>query len=205
MLIVFALSGACAGSGPQAPGTRERARTGAASLPNARGDASAPEREPQPSAAGHGCPLQVSVATRSYGTGDESQDDYAPRNVGAIWISARERGFVRTIALWGPGYFEYAETWLRESQGSRVDITTMPTRATHARDVAAEWDCRDAQGELVAAGNYQLNVEFTEAEMQGPLLSGDAGIDFELGDAAGEVAREQEGFFGAIRITPSPP
>jgi hypothetical protein len=152
-----------------------------------------------------GCPWLVSVTTRSYGTGDESQDDYAPRNVGAIWVTTHERGFVRTVALWGPGYYEFAETWVAQSHGSKVDITTMATRSNHERPVEATWDCKDSQGQVVSPGAYQLNVEFAEAEMQGPLLSGDKAITFQIGPGAAAVVRAARGSFGEIRITPSTP
>jgi hypothetical protein len=50
-----------------------------------------------------------------------------------------------------------------------------------------------------------LNVEFAEAEMQGPLLSGDKAITFQIGPGAAAVVRAARGSFGEIRITPSTP
>ena len=117
------------------------------------------------------CPNVLS-RTRTYGTGDQNQDDYAPRNVGAIWISSVEGDrFVRTLAAWGPMYFDHALMWIDHSEGSLIDAVTLSTRANHERAVEASWDCRDQARQLVAAGGYRVNIEFTEAELQGPALT----------------------------------
>jgi hypothetical protein len=152
-----------------------------------------------------GCPVHVSVVTKTYGTGDESEDDYAPRNVGAVWVTTPSGAFVRTITAWGPGYWEFAQTWLMQSQGSRVDIMTTATRSNHQRPVEANWDCRDSDLKLVAAGSYRMNFEYTEAEHQGPLLTGDRALSFELGKDAARVDREPMGFFGPISIAEALP
>jgi hypothetical protein len=161
-------------------------------------DAPAPTGDPR------GCPVTVSVATRSYGTGLEEDDDYAPRNVGAIWITTPRGDFVRTVTAWGPGYWNFATTWVMQTRASRVDIVTGATRLDHATPVVATWDCRDAKLADVPPGEYRLNVEFTEAESQGPVLTGANALPFVLGRPAEGFAREQRGPFGAITITTSP-
>jgi hypothetical protein len=157
-----------------------------------------------PSVSG-GCPVHVSVVTSSYGTGNNDDDDYAPNNVGAIWVTDPQGGFVRTLAVWGPGYWTFAETWVKQSGGSRVDIVAGATRKNHRQPVEADWDCRDKTGTRVAGGPYRLNVEFSEAEEQGPLLSGNSSLPFTLGDDAVGVLREPSGSFGPIVVRVAPP
>lgn len=162
-------------------------------------DAAAP-----PKNAFGGCPVHVSVVTSSYGTGNNDDDDYAPNNVGAVWITDPQGAFIRTVAVWGPGYWNFAETWVKQSNGSRVDIVSGATRKNHAIPVEADWDCKDKNGARVPAGSYRLNVEFTEAEMQGPLLTRDSSLPFTLGDDAKGVMREPGNSFGPIDVRVSP-
>lgn len=161
--------------------------------------------DPAPSVAYDGCPIHVSVATESYGTGNNDADDYAPNNVGAIWITDANGAFVRTIAVWGPNYWQFAATWVKQSGGSRVDIVAGATRRNHAKNVEAEWDCRDKQLALVSPGSYRLNVEFTEVEEQGPLLSGDSSLSFVVGPKASDVMRAPGDSFGLIRLSVAEP
>lgn len=168
-------------------------------------DAGAPAARDEDDVA-RSCPVRITVATRSYGSGDEAQDDYAPRNVGAIWIStSADNRFVRTVAAWGPTYFDHALTWIEQSEGSLVDAVTLPTRSTHMRPVEVSWDCRDEKQQLVAAGSYRVNLEFTEAEMQGPVLAGERALALELGAGAKELVRAPMGFWGEIRVTAGKP
>jgi hypothetical protein len=84
-----------------------------------------------------------------------------------------------------------------------VDAVSAATRADHERTVEADWDCRDNKQQLVAKGDYRLNSEFTEAEAQGPLLTGDRALTFHVGAKAVELVRAAEGSFGEIRVTPA--
>jgi hypothetical protein len=152
-----------------------------------------------------GCPVHVSLITKSYGTGNNDDDDYAPNNVGAIWITDPAGTFVRTIAAWGPNYWSFAETWLKQSNGSRVDIVSGATRRNHEQPVEADWDCRNKDRLRVPAGAYRVNVEFAESEEQGPLLTGDAALPFEIGPAAHGVTRDPSGAFGSIDLVVAQP
>lgn len=156
--------------------------------------------EPPPRDVSGSCPVEISVSTRSYGSGDEAQDDYAPRNVGAIWISTPDDRFVRTVAAWGPTYFDHALMWIEQSEGSLVDAVTLPTRSSHMRPVEVSWDCRNTSQQLVAAGEYRVNIEFTEVEAQGPALTGERALSVRLGAGPSEQVRAPAGFFGEVRL-----
>jgi hypothetical protein len=152
-----------------------------------------------------GCPVHVSLTTKSYGTGNNDDDDYAPNNVGAIWITDPDGTFVRTIAAWGPNYWSFAETWVKQSNGSRVDIVSGATRRNHDQPVEADWDCRNKDRLRVPPGAYLVNLEFAESETQGPLLSGESALRFEIGPAAHGVTRDASGSFGSIEIVVAQP
>ncbi|HKU43152.1 MAG TPA: DUF2271 domain-containing protein [Polyangiales bacterium] len=157
-------------------------------------------RMPAPRSTSGGCPVHISVQTFSYGTGNNDDDDYAPNNVGAVWITDAQHAFVRTVAVWGPNYWSFAETWVRQSGGSRVDIVAGATRKNHAQPIEADWDCRDENGARVTPGTYRVNVEFAETEQQGPLLTRDSALEFELGDAPRGATREPGKSFGPIVV-----
>jgi hypothetical protein len=149
------------------------------------------------------CRVEITLQTLSYGSGDEAEDDYAPNNVGAIWITKRAGDrdvFVRSVVAWGPTYFDQALTWIDQTRGNLVDTVTLPTRPGHMRAVEASWDCRNTMQRLVAAGTYDVSFEFTEVEAQGPVLTGERALTLELGDKPTEVVRAPQGYFGEIRV-----
>jgi hypothetical protein len=96
---------------------------------------------------------------------------------------------------------KHALMWIDQSEGSLVDAITLPTRSNHQQPVEASWDCRDQSQQLVAAGTYRVNIEFTEAEHQGPALTGGRAATVQLGTGPSELTRQPSGSFGEIRIT----
>lgn len=189
-------------SAPDASAQADAAVSGKPSDAGAADDADADVTEPSMDVSGS-CPVQISLQTVSYGSGDEAQEDFAPNNVGAIWITKRDgdqETFVRTVVAWGPTYFDQALTWISQTRGNLVDTVTLPTRPGHMRAVEASWDCRNTMERLVAAGTYYVNFEFTEVESQGPVLSGERALSIELGDKPSEVTRAPQGYFGEIRV-----
>jgi hypothetical protein len=199
-----------------AGGDRGHARSDLQNDAEVRDAADAMERltaPPTPSDASHeqdepdafgACRVHVSVTTKSYGTGNNDDDDYAPNNVGAVWITTPAGVFVRTVAVWGPNYWQFAAAWVKQSHGSRVDIVTSATRKNHNQSIEADWDCRDKNLQSVPAGPYLLNIEFAETEEQSQLLSGENALPFEIGAAAKDVMREPRGSFGSIALRAAP-
>jgi hypothetical protein len=161
-----------------------------------------PEHSPAPGS--QGCPVHVSVTTYSYGTGNHDDDDYAPNNVGAIWITTTAGNFVRTVAAWGPNYWEFATNWVKQSNGSRVDIVAGATRKNHQNAIEADWDCRDKNLQPVPLGHYRLNVEFAETEDQSRSLTGAQALEFEIGPSAQARAAAPAGSFGPITLGVAP-
>src|SRR5262245_54244406 len=79
-------------------------------------DAAAPGGDvaPSPSAA---C-ARIEATTISY------RGEFAPNNIGAIWITTSSGAFVRTLEVWGSKRLEHAVAWLASSNGDDVDAIT---------------------------------------------------------------------------------
>jgi hypothetical protein len=94
---------------------------------------------------------------------------YAPENVGAVWINDSDGTFVKTLALWATKRVEYLSAWRAASADNVVDAITGATRAKHG-DSTLIWDATGVDGSVVPDGAYQVRVEFTERNGDGPLL-----------------------------------
>ncbi|MFV8749655.1 DUF2271 domain-containing protein [Nannocystaceae bacterium ST9] len=120
-----------------------------------------------------GCPhagesplVQLSFTVRTSAVGGQ----FAPRNVGAIWIEDGEGVFVRTLERWG---IMRAKWLLRFNEASEGDVTdaitgaTLPAHETHVVD----WDLRDLSGCEVANGEYDLVIELTDRSGAGESIA----------------------------------
>jgi hypothetical protein len=118
--------------------------------PSPGGDASGPVPEPASAAC-----ARVEVTTSTY------RGEFAPENVGAIWITTSTGLFVRSLDVWGSKRLKHAVAWLAASLGNDVDAVTGATRQAAGAHLVT-WDCRSAEGTRVAPGTYVVHVEFTE-------------------------------------------
>jgi hypothetical protein len=110
------------------------------------------------------CTLQFQVTTVSGGS------NYAPKNVGAIWISDAANHFVKSLTVWGRRRLSHLDTWRGVSGSNTVDAVTAAT-ASSAGTRMAGWDCTDLMHTPVPDGSYVLHAEFTERNGQGPLMT----------------------------------
>lgn len=99
--------------------------------------------------------VTFAVTTKSAG------GKFAPRHVLAIWVTDSKGAFVKTLELNGNKYTKYLANWKRSSRDNAVDAITSATSKQHAAHTVT-WNCRNAKGELVADGDYQLHVELTD-------------------------------------------
>jgi hypothetical protein len=118
--------------------------------------ASAPAPAPAPGPPGQGCSLTFTVTTVSF------NGDYAPRNVGAIWISDAGGGFVKSLNVWGNKRRRHLQTWNDASNGNTVDAVTAATQSNHGTRTGT-WNCTGVDRKVVADGMYRVNVNFTES------------------------------------------
>ena len=125
--------------------------------------------------------------------------EFAPKNVGAVWITDGPDGFVKTLEKWAMKRSKYLVKWKGASGGSTVDAVTGATRAQHASH-SLEWDGTDVGGSVVADGIYRVYVEFTEKNGGGPWTS----IEFTKGPLPVEITPADLEAFTGQRLTYSP-
>ena len=141
---------------------------------------------------------RVEVTTISY------RGEYAPENVGAIWITTASGAFVRTLDVWGSKRLKHAVAWLASSNGNDVDAVTGATRKSAGGHVVA-WDCRDAQGVKVAPGAYVANVEFTEENSSEDSPPGPHRLlPFDVASSVSAASAPDDATSTGLRVVPLP-
>ena len=113
-----------------------------------------------------GCSLKVTVTTAASG------GRYAPRNIGAIWISEENGRFVKTLSVWAEKRAKYLTQWNAATAaalqpGSRADAISGATQSAHGQRKAS-WNCRDSTGQARADGAYKVCFELTDRDGSGP-------------------------------------
>jgi len=101
-------------------------------------------------------------------TTKSAKGKYAPRHVVAIWVTDSKGGFVKTLEVRGRKMKKHLRTWTAQSKNSEVDAITGATLKTHLAHTVT-WDCRDIRGALLPDGEYQIHVELTDKNGQGPV------------------------------------
>ncbi len=95
-------------------------------------------------------------------------EKYKPFNVMALWVTDAEGKFVRTLAMHAAKRQPYLKVWLKSSKKNIADAVTGATLKAHAA-YTVKWDCRDADGKPVPDGDYEIRVEFSNANKEGPV------------------------------------
>jgi hypothetical protein len=131
--------------------------------------------------------LTVSVTTQTaYG-------DYAPRNIGAIWIADRDGGLVKTLVLWARTRIRQLVQWNAAARSAgvapgfrwpplpaAVDAVTGATAYGYATPHVGTWNCTDFREAPVPDGSYQLCMEMTESDWSSEVQC----LDLEVGASA---------------------
>jgi hypothetical protein len=189
---------------PSMPDPPVTGGAGGAPMPAAPPDAQAPASDartigPRPDAAPVAapppgpqqmCTLKFQVTTVSFG------GSYAPKNVGAIWISTAQGQFVKSLTVWGRQRLRYLGTWENASGGSTVDAVTSAT-ARNASTWQASWDCTGVSHQLVSDGGYRVNAEFTERDGSGRVMTP---VNFTKGGAPVDVTPADQSNFKGIHL-----
>jgi hypothetical protein len=106
------------------------------------------------------CTFRVSVLTR---TGNRN---YAPRNVGAIYIADETGRFVKSLNVWANRRLAELEKWVAATRAAgvannRVDAVTAATMTNHAVRMGT-WNCTNYNRMVVPDGLYQVCFEMNE-------------------------------------------
>lgn len=140
--------------------------------------------------------------------------EYAPRNVGAVWIETSSGTFVKTIARWAGTRAGHLTRWTAASggwgggfffatggnPGDEMDAVSSATLRSHQQHTLT-WNMHDVNGAIVADGGYKLVIEVTESERK---ASSVAEIDFEKGAAPVSLSPSDQGPYSGLTLTYSP-
>ena len=131
--------------------------------------------------------------------------EYAPKNVGAVWIVDEQGAFVKTLDIWAAKRAKHLVKWNGASGANVVDAVTGATRKSHGAHESS-WDGTNLAGAPVPQGEYQVRVEFTEwnsssaGNPPGPTLS----IPFLRGPAPQEILPPDAPGFTAMKLVYQP-
>lgn len=93
--------------------------------------------------------------------------EYAPENIGAIWVEDSSDNFIKTLKIWANERKEYLYKWKDASNENVVDAITKATQVTH-KTHQVSWDATDVNGDPVPNGQYNINIEITDQNYSGP-------------------------------------
>jgi len=100
--------------------------------------------------------LTFTVRTVSY------NGSYHPQNIGAIWITNSTNQFVKTIKIWASERRSHLVKWVQSSGNNTTGAITGATLNSHQLH-SVTWNGNNYQNSVMADGNYNVNVEFTES------------------------------------------
>lgn len=133
--------------------------------PDASSTPSCPTPDPSPLSR-----LRVRVRTTPVG------GNFAPRNVGAVWIERAGGGFVKTLERWGQIRAKWLSRFITASSNNVVDAVTGATLLAHqTHDLT--WDLTDLAHCEITAGGYQVVFELTDRDGPGASFAVDLSKD----------------------------
>jgi len=143
------------------------------------------------------CSLRVTVTTTAPG------GNYAPRNVGAIWVSDSSGRFVKSLEVWAAKRISRVVAWNNATRNAgvpanKVDAVTSATLSAH-RTHNVSWNCRDYNGQSVPDGTYRVYFEVADSNNAGPSTF----QTFEKGSAPATASASMGNFQGIqLAFTP---
>jgi hypothetical protein len=131
--------------------------------------------------------------------------EYAPKNVGAVWVADGQDAFVKTLEVWASKRANHLVKWKLASGANVVDAVTSATKKSHGPH-ASQWDGTNVAGEPVQDGDYRVYVEFTEwnsasqGNPPGPWIA----VDFTKGSTPVELTPPDQEAFTSIQLIYQP-
>lgn len=141
------------------------------------------------------CTLSFQVTTVTF------NGDFAPHNVGAIWISDANAKFVKSLNVWGKRRLPHLVTWEKVSGGSTVDAITSATASSHSTRMG-KWNCAGLDEKPVPDGMYNVNVEFTERNSEGKVMTP---LSFKKSSAPVTAMPPDQSNFKSVRLQVTSP
>lgn len=122
--------------------------------------------------------------------------NYAPANVGAIWVETSSGQFVKTLAYWAFIRGFYLSKYNAETSGNKVDAVTAATLYSHQTHTVM-WNLKDASGNPAPDGAYKVIVEVTDADRTGQFTS----VDFMKAAGTAPLSPPDTQFFTGMSIS----
>jgi hypothetical protein len=92
-----------------------------------------------------------------------ARGQFAPKNVGALWIEDSGGKFVKSLEVWGGQRLPNLTSWVNVSGNNKVDAVTSATHGSHGPH-SGHWNCSDVNKASVVNAGYQACVSFTESD-----------------------------------------
>jgi hypothetical protein len=129
---------------------------------------------------------------------------FAPRNIGAIWITNSSGVFVKALARWAAVRATYLTAFNNACKCSMlaadvVSGATAPSHTTHVPD-KGPWKCTDSSGAQVPDGDYKIYFEMTDKDGTGPSTS----VTFTKGPTAATLTPAGTSNFTNIKLVFTP-
>ncbi len=149
-------------------------------------------------------PPPVTVVDWEFGTSTYSIDEFAPRNITAVWILDAQGGYVTTLQMRGIDENVHLVDWhaIYDPNAHPIDAITGATSDNHGSTHVGSWDLTNSQGNVVPDGDYSLEFEFTEENSNsknwpaGPRWS----VPFTLGNGHFTLAPAGDQFFHGLLV-----
>lgn len=138
--------------------------------------------------------LTFTVRTVTYGGG------YAPRNVGAIWITNSSNQFVKTIKVWAQEHRGALVRWIASSGNNTVGAITGATLNSHQLH-SVTWNGTNVSNAQVPDGDYKVNIEFAEHSASSSNMGKYSVHTFSKGPANIDQTIPNETFFQNMHLT----
>jgi hypothetical protein len=135
-------------------------------------------------------PLRLRVTTLPQG------GQFAPKNVGAIWVEDADGHWVKTLAVWVGVSLRYLSRYLKANRnGNTVDAITSSSLTMH-QEHEVSWNLSNASGGVVPDGTYHVLVEVTDRNGPGQVLD----LEFIKGAAPQEIAAPDTPYFTGVEL-----
>lgn len=107
--------------------------------------------------------LELSYTTEALG------GRYAPKNVGAVWVTDSSGKLVKSLEVWARIRLRYLLSYASARGSARPDVTATATLTNHKAHMAS-WDLKGSTGAAVPPGKYTLHAEVTDSHMDGKAI-----------------------------------
>jgi uncharacterized protein (TIGR03382 family) len=145
-----------------------------------------------PSRAWSGSPVSV-----TFTTSPTTHEDYAPRNVVAVWVEDEAGAFVKTLMRYGVKAADRSEI------DGDPDVITGATRSGHGA-LTVTWNLVDWKGNAVDEGTYTIRLELTDHNSSSESDNNEGSVTVKVDGVPSQDTGMQSGGFSNISVTYAP-